>query len=139
MLRLTESCFAGFAENLRHAPLLALHDSIVEIFKEPVQLPRQSATDAGLASAHKTDKENRRGPLFSVGLAFSPRTRQCTGGRARSTHSGFLFLCYFAARFLRWILPLKLRSTTVDDTAARPMVPTKALPWRTMNEVCCFG
>ena len=35
---------------------------------------------------------------------------------------------YSAARFLRWILPLKLRRTTVEETAARPMVPIKATP-----------
>src|SRR5207248_3702455 len=47
--------------------------------------------------------------------------------------------CYFVARFLRWILPLKLRSTTVEETAARPIVPQKALPSLSTKEVCCLG
>ena len=34
----------------------------------------------------------------------------------------------FSERFLRWILPLKVRSTTVDETATRPTVPAKARP-----------
>ncbi len=46
---------------------------------------------------------------------------------------------YFDARFLRWILPLKLRSTTVEETAARPMVPHKATPSLRTKEVCSLG
>ena len=53
--------------------------------------------------------------------------------------SGFLFVDYFAERFLRWILPLKLRRTTVDETAARPIVPQKALPSFMTKEVWGLG
>jgi hypothetical protein len=41
---------------------------------------------------------------------------------------GYSVFYWLSARFLRWILPLKVRNTTVDETATRPTVPAKARP-----------
>src|SRR5262249_42321290 len=130
--------FAQVAKNLGDGTPLASLDAVVQIFKDPVQpLPKGPAYTA-FARAHESHQENRTGFHWR---RFRPQTRTSFSANlpAGTRLQTFSFCCYFAVRFLRWILPLKLRSTTVDDTAARPMVPTKALPFCTKNDVCDLG
>lgn len=147
MLHFAERRFTRISENIPDAPPLTSGDAVVQVLKCPVQPLCQSPTYARLARSHEANKEHgamlaaTSGPLFPCGSGFS-RDRTLLGTVFRtvpavgpSVRIAFLRYCDFAVRFLRWILPLKLRRTTVDDTAARPIVPMKVRPsWKVSQE-----
>jgi len=130
---LTERRFSGIPEDFLDFAAFPPLDAVVKVFKEPVQpLPKGPAYGT-FSGAHESDQKNdlvqRGGRLLRH---FNRHTATLPGllaGRALRA-SRFSFRRYFALleRFLRWILPLKVRSTTVEETEARPMVPAKALP-----------
>src|SRR5579864_622250 len=139
MLYQAKRGFTGMTKDFRNAAALALHNAIIQIFKEPIQPPPERPADAAFSRAHKTNQKH------------SPAARNCHGQPLRqlarpgvrlATLAGSIrisFRGYFAARFLRWILPLKLRRTTVEETAARPMVPMKARPCSIGDQLCDLG
>ena len=112
MLLVAKLRFPGDAKDFRYASSVATFNPLVEIFKGPAQSTGESPAHTTLAGAHEADQYNR--PDI-VRTPFSlPQV-------------SLLFYC-FSERFLRWILPLKVRNTTVDETATRPTVPAKARP-----------
>src|SRR5579871_709050 len=146
MLQLAKSRLAGVSKDLADASPLVGDDPVVEIFEGPVKVLRQRASHTRLPRAHEADENHgaiRITPArSSPGKQSFPRNRILLGTISGSVRSrgpavriAFLRYCDFAARFLRWILPLKLRRTTVDETAARPIVPMKVRPcWKVSQE-----
>ena len=59
VLGLSKCSFPRNAKDFRDGSAFPLHNSVVQIFKEPVQVPRQGATYAALAGSHEADEENR--------------------------------------------------------------------------------
>jgi hypothetical protein len=49
---------AGFTKDLLDAALFTRLDPLVQILKEPIQLPSQSAAGAAFARAHESDQKN---------------------------------------------------------------------------------
>src|SRR5580693_355655 len=135
MFRPAKLRFARLTEDFRHLTLLPPFNPLVEILKCPAQFFRQGPAHTALARAHEADQHY--GPYngrltWRQSLAdehTKPRRfrRALSRPFAPSRFSLRLLYC-FSERFLRWILPLKVRSTTVEDTATRPMVPAKARP-----------
>src|SRR5581483_892833 len=143
MLGTAEGGLARLAKDLGDGAAFAALDPVIQVFEDPIQALAQGPAHTGLACSHEADQEDNLGHGW-----VTPRRRVAPHTRARVCGYRFrgtliqtipVSFVYFAERFLRWILPLKLRRTTVDDTAARPMVPQKALPSLRANEVCCLG
>src|ERR1035438_4485326 len=127
-------------ENFRYRTPFPRRDAVVEIFKDPIQPPSEDAAHTGFPGSHEANQKNSvdrktsgRGgrwlkpPLWAWTSIhrFSRRLRQklaaCCELLAATCQAGSEQLetelvRYFAVRLLRWILPLKLRSTTVDET-----------------------
>ena len=130
MFYISKCPFAGIAKYLCHTALLASNNAVIKILEDATQALRQSPAYAGLAGSHKSNQEQsphrdfarRTRPLHSRSEIL-PSLRACSGtlSSALQRANGISLLCRycdFAVRFLRWILPLKLRSTTVEETAA---------------------
>ena len=140
MFRPAKLRFARFSKYFRHGPPLAPFNTFVEILKSPTQPLAQSAANTGFARAHKADQEHGAGSGRTVNGPSRGATHSRLSSRALSRpftpiRFSLRFLYLFSGRFLRWILPLKERSTTVDETATLPMVPAKARPLSTANQV----
>src|ERR1700716_6947 len=90
----------------------------------PIKPTRKSARTGGAAECES----------FFFGRRTPDRFCMRTGLLGRPfARIGFRVVVYFSERFLRWILPLKVRSTTED--AALLMVPEKALPTLVGNQL----
>jgi len=117
-------------ENLGHGLALPSLDAVIQILKDPAQPLPQGTAYAALSGAHKSHQKYGRKTGSRCLRLVAGHTRAwrhfCRLSRTLFRTIQFSFRCYFSARFLRWILPLKVRSTT--DDAALPIVPTKALP-----------
>lgn len=142
MLFPPEFLFAGIVKNISDPSASESLDVVVQILKFPIQQLRECPPDSSFPGAHEADQNN--GILAWSRPVRAHDTRPDTLLSLRRFSRTLLqtvrtFLDYFAERFLRWILPLKLRSTTVEETAARPMEPQKALPSLTTKDVCCLG
>src|SRR6202011_4557023 len=125
----------------RYAPSLPPCDALIQVLKGPAQPSAQGAPHTGLAGTHKADQQHSL--RCHVALA---RSRPLTTRRSQRTSRAlrtpfrairFSFRVYFSERFLRWILPLKVRRTTED--AAFLMVPEKALPTLVGNQLWFLG
>src|ERR1022692_636207 len=146
MFRPAKARFPGIAEDLRHPPPFPTFDPFVQILEHPAQVFAQSPAHTALAGPHEADQDD--GPC----LALAAASRELAATRSKPSRSGwpfrtpfapirfaFRFGYCFSERFLRWILPLKVRRTTVEDTATLPMVPAKARPLSTGNQVWFLG
>jgi len=90
VLRSAELEFSGIAKDLCDRTPLALLDSVIEIFKGPVQPLPKSSADAGLASAHEAHQKHgsyRRCRAFS---SLKPHTRAGFGSRTLAGTLQFL-------------------------------------------------
>ena len=135
MLCSTKFRFSGVAKDFRDRAPLTPFDPLVKVLERPTQAFAKSAPDGCFARAHKPNQHNSLGRAlftarrnFAAADANSNRFRIGLQTPLRSIRFALGFDYCFSERFLRWILPLKLRSTTVEDTAIRPMVPAKARP-----------
>ncbi len=137
MLGPPESRLSGMTENLCHGAALVQFDAIVQILESPIQPPRQHPAHGAFARTHIADQKYRT----AGDLRGRSRTLSRARGFARTPFHPLRFSvrCYFPWRFLRWILPLKVRNTTVEDMAACPIVPAKARPSLMGNQVCAMG
>ena len=124
-------------ENLGHTAAFAQFDTVVQILEGPIQPPRQYPPHGAFACTHIADQKYRTASNLRGRSRALPRPR----GFARTPFHPLRFSvrCYFSWRFLRWILPLKVRNTTVEDMAACPIVPAKARPSLMGNQVCAMG
>src|SRR5215469_238556 len=141
MLGSAEAGFARIPENLRHRFLLAGLDARIQILKTPAEPLAQDASHRALARAHETHQEHRAHHWLTHTCA---RTRAGTSMliHPRGFPNASVGTVQFAYwRFLRWILPLKVRSQT--EAAAWLMVfnvvPTFDFPSATEKLGCFFG
>jgi hypothetical protein len=123
---------AGIAENFRNLASLTSFNSIVEILECPPELLAHGPAHAGFAGAHESNQDD--GLRVGTARACGPASER-THHASRPLRTPFAPIRFalrfgycFSERFLRWILPLNVRKTTVEDTATRPMVPAKARP-----------
>lgn len=137
MFRPAKSNLSRVAEDLSNPALLSPFDALVQIFEAPSQEFSQGLTNTALASTHKAN-QNYSSPSRFAGLRLAAK-HACLSRPFSTRLDGMRFALgfsyYFSERFLRWILPLKVRSTTVEETATRPMVPAKARPLSMGNQV----
>src|SRR5579871_348298 len=141
MLGAPESRLARVAKNLSDRLPLAPLNAIVEILELPAHRLGQGPADGAFAGAHESDQKHDHSRARVP--SGRKRTRAKRPGLDRTRFApirfAFRFNYCFSDRFLRWILPLKERRTTVDDMATRPMVPAKARPLSTGNQLCSLG
>jgi len=141
MFRLTKPRLAGVAKDLRHAAPFTVLNALVKILKLPAQQLSQRSAHTAFPGAHESDQDY--GPRPSLAICrtlvakrtLPRRFKRAFGRPLVPIRFSLRFLYCFSERFLRWILPLNVRSTTVEDTATLPMVPAKVRPLSIGNHV----
>ncbi len=130
MLGAAERRLARIAKYLRNLPSFAALNAIVEIFEDPAKSFAHGPAHSALACAHESDQDyGPRSATRRYTLALNRKRRPRSFSTPLAPIRFALGFAYcFSERFLRWILPLKVRKTTVEESATRPMVPAKARP-----------
>ncbi len=129
-----KGCFTGLPKNLVDPAPFTSFDSLVQIFKSPTKPLGEATPNAALTRAHEAQEKDRPWLVSSFARTRHAAARTTSSPPAQISFSLGFSYC-FSERLLRWILPLKVRRITVEETATRPTVPAKARPLSSGNQV----